>query len=119
MQKTTGCHITKGPLCLLKEFSQMGDDYYNAVVIYTKMTKWVAVFNNTDCVKKTLNSEYWDAFDAISIDEDEDKFGLYLFLGIAIGAVVVIGALLLVIYLKRRKSEDDEPTDTAGLTSKP
>ena len=89
----------------------MGEDYYKALVTYTKMTRWVSVHNNTECVKKTLNSEYWSSYDMINgADDDEDKFGLYLFLGIAIGAVVVIGALLLVIYLKRRKGDDqDEP----------
>ncbi len=93
----------------------MSEDYLNAVLTYTKMTKWVAIHKNDECVKKTINSEYYDAFDALNSDDDEDKFGLYLFLGIAIGAVVVIGALLLVIYLKRRKGDEGDET-TGGNT---
>lgn len=74
------------------------------------MTRWVSFFRNEDCVKNVINIDYWKAMNKINLEED-DKFGLYLFLGIAIGAVVVIGVLLLIIYLKRG-GDDEEQTSS-------
>ncbi len=115
-----GCHVGRGPLCTPSEFKDMGEDYYRALVAYNKMTRWNMFYNNTDCVKKILNSEFWDAVDAIDeADDDDDKFGLYLFLGVAIGAVVVIAILLLVIYLKKSKTDDEETSGEEPLKVTP
>jgi len=92
-------------------------EFFKAYKAYIDMTQSINVYDNNDCVKKTFNTLYWTAVDKINEEEedDEDKFGLYLFLGIAIGAVFIIAILLLVIYFKRRKSDEDEaeePTTT-------
>ena len=93
----------------------MSDDYYKAIVAYNKLIRWNAVYNNTDCVKKNVNAEYWDAVDALAEEDADDKFGLYLFLGVAISAVVVIAILLLVIYLKKNSTDDEETTGEEPL----
>ncbi len=114
--KYGACHVSKGALCMPKTFETMGTAYYKAIVAHDNMTRWANFQDNPECVKKVLNSEYWNAIDSISkaSDDDEDKFGLYLFLGVAIGAVVVIAILLLVIYMKKGKGDDEEGT-TEGL----
>ena len=65
---------------------------------------------NQECVKQTINKDYWYAVKQAE-DDDESRFGLYLFLGIAIGAVFVIAILLLVIYFKRKGEDDEETTE--------
>ncbi len=113
--KLAVCHVSKGLLCLYKAFGSMGTDFYRAQVAYTKLTRWETVYENPECVKNVLNAEYWQAVSAIDADgDDDDKFALYLFLGVAVGAVLIVGILLLVIYLKKGKSEDDEGI-TEGL----
>ena len=78
------------------------------------MTMSTAFFDNPACVKTIYNGVYWTALDKISdADSEDDKFGLYLFLGIAIGAVFVIAILLLVIYFKRRKTDEDETEEAS------
>jgi hypothetical protein len=99
----------KGVFCLPKAFDSMSLEFYKAYVAYNDITRGTKFAFNQDCVKKTINKDYWFAHDKAS-DDDESKFGLYLFLGIAIGAVFVIAILLLVIYFKR-KGEDDEETE--------
>lgn len=88
----------------------MDINFFKAFVQYNEMIKWASFHENEDCVKKVINADYWFAKEKVDSDADDDKFGLYLFLGIAIGAVVVIGILLLVIYLKRGSEEDEETT---------
>ena len=81
------------------------------------MTQSATFYENPEYVRTIYNSLYWSAMKKIMNDDaDDDKFGLYLFLGIAIGAVFVIAILLLVIYFKRRKSDEDETEE--GTTVK-
>ena len=87
----------------------MGNEFYKAYIAYHELTGYQRYLNNTSLIKETVNSMYWTIKNKVG---DDDKFGLYLFLGIAIGAVFVIAILLLVIYFKRRKGEDE--TDTKG-----
>ncbi len=107
------CHIKRGPLCLNKKIDDMPLEFFKAYVSYMKMTQPALFINNTECVSNIYTKLYWTSIDKINeADSDEDKFGLYLFLGIAIGAVFVIAILLLVIYFKRRKSDEDEAEET-------
>jgi hypothetical protein len=83
-------------------------DFAKAYTAFSDAKGSAEYVNNTECVKSMYNSLYWKAIDAIGADED--NVGLYLFLGIAIGAVFVIAIILLVIYFKNRKT--DETTET-------
>ena len=105
------CNIARGVFSLTK--SDLTIDYARAYKAYILMTQGAITVDNEECVKKSISKMYWDAVAKVDAEdvEDEDQFGLYLFLGIAIGAVFVIAILLLVIYFKRRKSDDD---DTEG-----
>ena len=90
-------------------------EYLRAYVSYNKLWRWALYFNNSDCIKKVINYEFSKLADILKEKDDEGgRFGLYLFLGIAIGAVVVIAILLLVIYFKRKKGDEDE--ETGGKT---
>eukprot|EP00830_Metopus_es_P002234 TRINITY_DN119_c0_g1_i1.p1 TRINITY_DN119_c0_g1~~TRINITY_DN119_c0_g1_i1.p1 ORF type:complete len:429 (-),score=79.43 TRINITY_DN119_c0_g1_i1:6-1193(-) len=105
------CHILSGPMCLSKKFSEMPSEYFKALVAFTKVTQSAALIDDQAYIKATFMRNYYDALDKVN-SSDTDKFGLYLFLGIAIGAVLVIAILLLVIYFKKSKSEDDEAGET-------
>lgn len=105
------CHILSGPMCLSKQFSEMSTEYYKALIAFTKVTQSAALIDAETYIKATFMRNYYDALDKAN-SSDGDKFGLYLFLGIAIGAVLVIAILLLVIYFKKSKSEDDEAGET-------
>jgi len=95
--------------------NEISVEYAKAYVLYHNMTAWSTYHNNPECVKNMLYPQYWAAIKTVKgEEEEEDKFGLYLFLGVAIGAVVVIAVLLLVIYMKKGKSEEEE-----GTTSDP
>eukprot|EP01022_Parablepharisma_sp_SALTPOND_P016478 TRINITY_DN241_c0_g1_i1.p1 TRINITY_DN241_c0_g1~~TRINITY_DN241_c0_g1_i1.p1 ORF type:complete len:468 (+),score=34.89 TRINITY_DN241_c0_g1_i1:878-2281(+) len=109
------CHVKRGPLCLYKKADDMPLEFYKAYIAFIKVTQPVSVMENDECVRAIYNNLYWKAQDKIKESEDEeDKFGLYLFLGIAIGAVFVIAILLLVIYFKRRKADEDDLEETTG-----
>lgn len=89
----------------------MSNEFYKALVAYLEFTQGVNLKYNEDCVKYALNYVYWDAYKKLNPEGPlDDNFGLYLFLGIAIGAVIVIAILLLIIYFKR-KGDDEEETD--------
>ncbi len=112
-KKKSSCHVSRGPLCLNTAVDSMSLDLAKAFVAYQNMTQSTQYMYNPECVRKIYNSVYWSAMDKISADTDsDDKFGLYLFLGIAIGAVFVIAILLLVIYFKRRNNGEDESEDS-------
>ena len=90
-------------------------EFFKAYVAYVKVTQPNSIDfdkDNEKCVKSTFNRLYWTAIDMIENEDDEDKSGLYLFLGVAIGAVFVIAILLLVIYFKRRNTEEEESEET-------
>jgi hypothetical protein len=103
---------------MTKNYDDLDTDFLRAYVTYQKMTRWALYFNNTDCVKNVINFEFYK-IQGILDDRDSEtsKFGLYLFLGIAIGAVVVIAILLLVIYFKRKKGEDEETNEATTKLS--
>jgi hypothetical protein len=116
--KNETCHVSRGPLCMAKNYDDMDTDYLRAYLAYQKMTRWALYFNNTECVKNVINMEYYKMQKVLDDKEaDVGKFGLYLFLGIAIGAVVVIAILLLVIYFKRKKGEDEETNEATTKLS--
>lgn len=106
------CHISEdeGVLCMYKnKIENMGKEYASAYVAFYEGTQFSKYAENPEYIKLTINKKYWDAKKS---SEEDSKFGLYLFLGIAIGAVFVIAVLLLVIYFKRRKGDDTEEGTT-------
>ena len=114
MSEAKSCHISKGVFCMNKPIDEMPISFFMAYVAYIKATQAVALLENPPCVDTIYNSLYKTALKKIDENDDDDKFGLYLFLGIAIGAVFVIAILLLVIYFKRRKSDEEETNE--GVT---
>ena len=111
------CHVLRGIFSMTKKGLTL--DYAKAVRAYYIATTGAIIVENADCVKKSINRLYWDSDKMVkdAEEEEEDQFGLYLFLGIAIGAVFVIAILLLVIYFKRRKNEDDDAGADTKQTS--
>jgi hypothetical protein len=108
------CHILSGPFCKFKSDDNMPIEYYKALVAVMELSQGSNYKFNADCAKQTVNKDYWVTVDKAST---ESRFGLYLFLGIAIGAVFVIAILLLVIYFKR-KGDDEDDDSGQGLTTK-
>ena len=101
-----------------KAIDDMPMTFFRAYVAYVKATQAISLLKNPPCVDTIYNSLYKMSVQKIAEDDDDDKFGLYLFLGIAIGAVFVIAILLLVIYFKRRKSDDEDVEGGAATKEK-
>lgn len=99
------CHVSLGPFCRNDVFTEMTEEYLKAYIAHAELHHPTLALDNED-IKKMLYPDYVAAKAALGDASDEDRFGLYLFLGIAVGAVLVIAVLLLIIYLKRRGSED-------------
>ncbi len=90
----------------------MSTELAKAIVAYTNSSNYELITDNDACVRTIFNNAYWSALKIVYPgDDSEDGFGLYLFLGIAVGAVFVIAVLLLVIYFKRRKTDESEETE--------
>jgi hypothetical protein len=114
MVSSQKCHFEAGPLCMYKNVDDMSVSWAKAYIAFTDFSDYSKYVDNPEFVKNTMNKLYYQILDK-ALSEEDSKFGLYLFLGIAIGAVFVIAILLLVIYFKRRKGEEE---DTAGATAK-
>eukprot|EP00830_Metopus_es_P013824 TRINITY_DN3487_c0_g1_i1.p1 TRINITY_DN3487_c0_g1~~TRINITY_DN3487_c0_g1_i1.p1 ORF type:complete len:405 (+),score=64.23 TRINITY_DN3487_c0_g1_i1:67-1281(+) len=103
----TGCHISKGPLCLPRKIEDMGMDFYKAYYAYNLMTRWITYYNNPQCLKKSLNFDHWYAKDKIDGEENSSTGNVVLYVLIGIGAFILIAVIGIVIFLCRRKGEDD------------
>ena len=107
-------HIGCGVFCLTDSFDKMGEGYYRGYVTFTKLTNWVSVYNNPECVKSILNKRYWDAeAKLVKNNDDDDKTTLYWFVVASLIAIALILILLGVIVIRKCvKSKDNNETDT-------
>jgi len=109
------CHISRGPLCQFKELKEMGVSFYKALTIFTKLNNWVSIHNNPTCVKDMLNHDYWYAINAIEKDEEQEEFGLYVVIVVAIGTVILAGVALFLLFKCKKKNDNEETSqDTTG-----
>eukprot|EP00831_Metopus_contortus_P083940 TRINITY_DN9416_c0_g1_i3.p1 TRINITY_DN9416_c0_g1~~TRINITY_DN9416_c0_g1_i3.p1 ORF type:complete len:356 (+),score=39.23 TRINITY_DN9416_c0_g1_i3:180-1247(+) len=66
------CHVSRGPLCYDKKHDSMSENFYDALISYTRVTNWPSIYNNSECIKKMLSSDYWNA---INIIEEIERKG--------------------------------------------
>eukprot|EP00830_Metopus_es_P008791 TRINITY_DN18534_c0_g1_i1.p1 TRINITY_DN18534_c0_g1~~TRINITY_DN18534_c0_g1_i1.p1 ORF type:complete len:378 (-),score=57.89 TRINITY_DN18534_c0_g1_i1:32-1165(-) len=95
------CHIEKGPLCIYEELKKMNPAFYKAYISYMNMVQGIIYIKNPPCVVNIYNKLYWDIKDLRDQESEADKIGLFIFLGIAIGIILLIGILLIIIYIRR------------------
>lgn len=108
------CHVLRGVLCLNVEHSKMSEEYAKAYVAYANFSNYHMFVDNEACVKTIYNKLFWTAMDKLyGSGAEDDTFGLYLFLGIAIGSVFIIAILLLVIYFRRRKTDEYDSSENS------
>jgi len=85
----------------------MPQEFYKAIIAYREITKDATLYENPECVKKMINSDYWNAVEMLNKkkkeDNDEDSGKTQLIL-IIVGAVFVISLILLIIYFRRPKA---------------
>ena len=99
-------------MCLHKPLNEMGAEYYKAFVAYAQMTNWGKYEANPECVKKMMHSEYWYAEEEKKKeDEEQESFGYLVFIGVAVGAAILVAIALILLFKCRKHSDDD---DTAG-----
>ena len=108
----TKCHISRGPLCVYKRLEEMPIEFHKAYLAYKRMTSYAAYLDNSECVKKTINYQYWTSVNITqNAEEDEGtRAGIIVFLTIAVIAVAILLVVVIVVYFKREaKKEEDEP----------
>ena len=102
------CHIELGAFCTngtsIKDMSQ---EFIKAYIEYMDLTHPTLALDSNKVLVIT-NKKYVDAKASISNNPTTKKFDLYLFIGIAIGAVAILAILLYVIYTKRKGITDDD-----------
>eukprot|EP00826_Nyctotherus_ovalis_P009662 TRINITY_DN12557_c0_g2_i2.p3 TRINITY_DN12557_c0_g2~~TRINITY_DN12557_c0_g2_i2.p3 ORF type:complete len:122 (-),score=32.12 TRINITY_DN12557_c0_g2_i2:201-566(-) len=109
------CHLNLGPFCTKgKLFKNMSNEFLRAYITFVELSV-PTIRQDADYVKSVYNEDYVEARKKIPIFKPDpnpasNKRGLYIFLGIAVFAVLVMSVLLLIVYLKRRK-EDDRPVE--------
>ncbi len=104
----TRCSVAKGPLCVYKPFEEMGAKFYKAFVMYEAMTRGFLYFNNSDCVKKVINYQYWYALER-SKEPDTHASPAILY-SIHLISVIMVGLILVCLGLRalRRKAKENE-----------
>eukprot|EP00826_Nyctotherus_ovalis_P007964 TRINITY_DN1205_c0_g2_i14.p1 TRINITY_DN1205_c0_g2~~TRINITY_DN1205_c0_g2_i14.p1 ORF type:complete len:365 (+),score=83.44 TRINITY_DN1205_c0_g2_i14:202-1296(+) len=104
-------HRTCAPFCLRKGFKDMGTDFFKAFTISIRAHKAHFLENNSEEVKKIYNKAYWEAMDILNKKSvDNNKFMMYLIIGISGGVVLIAAIVIVIICLRRRNS-----TEEAGL----
>lgn len=84
----------------------MDKAFYEAFVQNTRLSAWHSLADNPDYVKKMYYQDYYDALDKISSGKD-NKFMMYLIIGISGGVVLVAVIVIVIICIKRRGSSED------------
>lgn len=101
------CSIAKGPFCVNKKsINDMDSDFKEAYQQYIEMMYPEVLADTISCVKDVFFHDYWVLKG--NVDEADEKFGLYLFLAVATGAIIIIAILLLVIYIRRKSGDSEE-----------
>jgi len=94
----------------------MGLEYYKAYVAYMTLTRGATLIDNEDCVKETINKEYWTVKALLdNLLDVPDNTLKFIFLGGAIAFLFVVSLVLFLIYIKRQyktTDEVEEPFDT-------
>lgn len=110
----TKCHVRVGPFCTYgKEFENMGEKFLKAYITFYELYH-PNIRKDSECMRTLINNDYVNAKKKYPDPKPPSPSpsptgisGLYVFLAIAVGAILVITALLFIIYFKRR-----EPNDT-------
>ena len=94
------CHVLSGPLCLSKPFLNMTQRFYKAYIAYFEMMKYPELIKNADCIQKTINQYYWMAKDMVEVIGDRN--GIKGFLLSTLVLTIVLLAILIIIYFRKR-----------------
>jgi len=87
----------------------MGIDYYKAYVAYMRLTSEPLLMDNPQCVKKIVNTMYWEAIAAIDKDKEDNQIK-YIILAVAIGVVFILSLALFTVYFRRKSSVESKET---------
>lgn len=91
----------------------MDHDFLRAYATYIEIMDPAVKQGASSCVKQVFQQEYWMIVKYL--DEANTKVGIYLYFVIAIVFVLILGIIALAIYLRKRKTPEDE--EVAELAS--
>lgn len=89
----------------------MGIGYYKAYSTYMELMGRPMLQDNPECVKKSINTIYWKAQDAIQRASGDQNQTKYIILSVAIGIVFVLSLVLFTIYFKRKGNDESETSE--------
>ena len=73
-EENTTCHISEGMFCNF--YSRNDSSFYKAYVSYIKLLDYNTVYNNSDCINKTLHAKYYYAIQHSAIPSFSMNFQL-------------------------------------------
>ncbi len=116
------CHVSRGALCMHKEFKKMDPTYYKAYIAYMKAFRGAIYMENEECVKNVINKAYWDSMAQVNEEEEssEDHAMRYYILAASIVLVFVVALVLFHCYYKSQPTEgegEDGGEDTLKISS--
>ena len=81
----------------------MTEEYYKALIVYTKFINYASVNTELECVSGIFNTNYWKALSILNEDDDsEEKQLLLLFLIISTGAILLVIIAFYIICIRKR-----------------
>ena len=98
------CHVGKGMLCMNQKIEEMPNEFYKAFIAYGNMTRWTDYLENPDCVKQTINSQYWKAITLVKYHDIvilAGRAGIILYLIFALIIAIILSYLFFSEYLKQ------------------
>lgn len=84
----------------------MDHDFLRAYAIYIEIMDPAVKQGASSCVKQMFQQEYWVIVNFL--DEANTKVGIHLYFVIAIVFILILGIIALAIYLRKRKTPEDE-----------
>lgn len=70
-----------------------------------RLASWHLLVNNSPAVRNVYARDYWEAVD--KLNTNDDKFLMYLIIGISFGVVLIAVIVVVIICVKKRGSSED------------
>lgn len=90
----------------------MGIEFYRALANFMEMTRGSIYIENEDCVKKVINTDYWNAKEKIRAKDSESNLK-YIILGSFVISVFLITLIVLGVYYKNKIDAQKDDKDKA------
>lgn len=85
----------------------MGKEFYESIVQHARFSSWHELVDNPNYVKTMYSKLYYDALAKITSSDSDNKFMMYLIIGISGGVVLIAAIVVVIICIKRRRNSEE------------